>query len=50
MQTIIPYQEQLGNYNTDEVDGNGDEIIPYQEQLGNYNNHKAQRHALGIIP
>ena len=37
-QSIIPYQELLGNYNKllEIVEANT--IIPYQELLGNYNN------------
>ena len=34
---IIPYQEQLGNYNYLDNDTIPHFIIPYQEQLGNYN-------------
>ena len=34
---IIPYQEQLGNYNNNWQYILLCVIIPYQEQLGNYN-------------
>ena len=34
---IIPYQEQLGNYNMAASLVASVVIIPYQEQLGNYN-------------
>ena len=34
---IIPYQEQLGNYNLKPCIAPICDIIPYQEQLGNYN-------------
>ena len=36
-QSIIPYQELLGNYNYDTLACVGNLIIPYQELLGNYN-------------
>ena len=34
---IIPYQEKLGNYNSNYADNSARIIIPYQEKLGNYN-------------
>ena len=37
-QSIIPYQELLGNYNTSFTRVHSLIIIPYQELLGNYNN------------
>ena len=36
-QSIIPYQELLGNYNAVLQVDDLDHIIPYQELLGNYN-------------
>ena len=36
-QSIIPYQELLGNYNTSPNTDTNVNIIPYQELLGNYN-------------
>ena len=36
-QSIIPYQELLGNYNAAAANQNEISIIPYQELLGNYN-------------
>ena len=36
-QSIIPYQELLGNYNLEVEAERKARIIPYQELLGNYN-------------
>ena len=36
-QSIIPYQELLGNYNIADKRLAVGDIIPYQELLGNYN-------------
>ena len=36
-QSIIPYQELLGNYNEEYAAVLQARIIPYQELLGNYN-------------
>ena len=36
-QSIIPYQELLGNYNLGKIVDRCRYIIPYQELLGNYN-------------
>ena len=45
--SIIPYQEQLGNYNELYDTEFVYQIIPYQEQLGNYNHSpKAARLSL----
>ena len=49
-QSIIPYQELLGNYNltcgTEDILA----IIPYQELLGNYNEKVGGRNDRSIIP
>ena len=49
-QSIIPYQELLGNYNAEEKDAEIAKIIPYQELLGNYNNNATQGYTIPIIP
>ena len=43
LMVIIPYQELLGNYNSDRSLNNFGNIIPYQELLGNYNRNAAMR-------
>ena len=35
--TIIPYQEQIGNYNGRPATLVSSDVIPYQEQIENYN-------------
>ena len=47
---IIPYQELLGNYNIQLINGVGFPIIPYQELLGNYNDFASGRAECVIIP
>ncbi len=36
-QSVLPYQELLGNYNLEELHELLREVLPYQELLGNYN-------------
>ena len=47
---IIPYQEQLGNYNASMIVSAFRIIIPYQEQLGNYNELYDTEFVYQIIP
>ena len=47
---IIPYQEQIGNYNKYERTARAASIIPYQEQIGNYNDSRCDPATAGIIP
>ena len=47
---IIPYQEQLGNYNYESQLVERKLIIPYQEQLGNYNYKNVCIPMIDIIP
>ena len=49
-QSIIPYQELLGNYNIDLCYKIIAYIIPYQELLGNYNAAAANQNEISIIP
>ena len=49
-QSIIPYQELLGNYNVKECHHLVCVIIPYQELLGNYNDAETRRQRDKIIP
>ena len=49
-QSIIPYQELLGNYNKQQLKNLLKQIIPYQELLGNYNACFWQDGEDGIIP
>ena len=49
-QSIIPYQELLGNYNALLFEVSPQEIIPYQELLGNYNKYITKQLADLIIP
>ena len=49
-QSIIPYQELLGNYNNELHRILAHLIIPYQELLGNYNNNATQGYTIPIIP
>ena len=49
-QSIIPYQELLGNYNQLHGAGHVWQIIPYQELLGNYNLADDLKNAQAIIP
>ena len=49
-QSIIPYQELLGNYNMRTGELFAQRIIPYQELLGNYNKHSARISTRRIIP
>ena len=37
-QSVLPYQELLGNYNLKAVGLLSQSVLPYQELLGNYNN------------
>ena len=48
--SIIPYQELLGNYNKAHTHSLFYHIIPYQELLGNYNHLEQQRLEQSIIP
>ena len=47
---IIPYQEQIGNYNALLHGQDREQIIPYQEQIGNYNHSDDRMTADRIIP
>ena len=49
-QSIIPYQELLGNYNEYHYRNCAAAIIPYQELLGNYNAAAANQNEISIIP
>ena len=49
-QSIIPYQELLGNYNSNHDFDKWSFIIPYQELLGNYNFGGTDSTNLAIIP
>ena len=49
-QSIIPYQELLGNYNDLLQDTEQPAIIPYQELLGNYNHVGTVAYGPDIIP
>ena len=49
-QSIIPYQELLGNYNRSPLHPPPLQIIPYQELLGNYNKVFCNAAFGGIIP
>ena len=49
-QSIIPYQELLGNYNQPDKVVIPVRIIPYQELLGNYNSGTQLLHVVYIIP
>ena len=49
-QSIIPYQELLGNYNQGSEVGSAAQIIPYQELLGNYNARMLDNWPFRIIP
>ena len=49
-QSIIPYQELLGNYNKKTQQEVMGFIIPYQELLGNYNGSCSLFAHLAIIP
>ncbi len=49
-QSIIPYQELLGNYNLTVTMHIQTVIIPYQELLGNYNAKSKMLQAMAIIP
>ena len=49
-QSIIPYQELLGNYNCPCKHGKMTSIIPYQELLGNYNIDLCYKIIAYIIP
>ena len=49
-QSIIPYQELLGNYNLYQICMNKGSIIPYQELLGNYNVEIEDSSEREIIP
>ena len=49
-QSIIPYQELLGNYNISHTAQAHTLIIPYQELLGNYNYGYASCTVPSIIP
>ena len=49
-QSIIPYQELLGNYNCQHSQDKDSKIIPYQELLGNYNLLLTKVTKLCIIP
>ena len=50
MTPIIPYQELLGNYDTELLDQLCSFIIPYQELLGNYDCIFSAARTLAIIP
>ena len=47
---IIPYQEQIGNYNFSNQAFLYLFIIPYQEQIGNYNSSVRRPWIFSIIP
>ena len=49
-QSIIPYQELLGNYNSSIRSSRWKMIIPYQELLGNYNTYNFYFTNWHIIP
>ena len=48
--SIIPYQELLGNYNLKDIKPKNVLIIPYQELLGNYNSNPGGSLVPDIIP
>ena len=49
-QSVLPYQELLGNYNLKQTHHNSNVVLPYQELLGNYNSSVATHGDVNVLP
>ena len=49
-QSVLPYQELLGNYNNSMKVFTGFFVLPYQELLGNYNISEVTIDGLYVLP